>query len=134
METGKIINRISNRLQRFSPNSQNKLGIGQAQANILRLLLVETAKRSIYQVDIEKEFGLRPPTVTETLKALEKKELIQRIPDENDGRKKKIINERWSQMAGRKIRRSPAAGNHKRRTTAIYEHCRKDVKKSRIIQ
>ena len=91
MEIGKIINRISNRLQRFSPDTQNKLGIGQAQANILRFLLLETAKRSIYQVDIEKEFGLRPPTVTETLISLEKKELIRRIPDENDGRKKKII-------------------------------------------
>lgn len=91
METGKIINRISNRLQRFLPDTQNKLGIGQAQANILRFLLLETAKRSIYQVDIEKEFGLRPPTVTETLKTLEKKDLIRRIPDENDGRKKKII-------------------------------------------
>ena len=79
------------RLQRFSPDTQNKLGIGQAQANILRFLLLETAKRSIYQVDIEKEFGLRPPTVTETLKSLEKKDLIRRIPDENDGRKKKII-------------------------------------------
>ena len=91
MEIGKIINRISNRLQRFSPDTQNKLGIGQAQANILRFLLLETAKRSIYQVDIEKEFGLRPPTVTETLKSLEKTDLIRRIPDENDGRKKKII-------------------------------------------
>ena len=91
METGKIINRISNRLQRFSPTTQSKLGIGQTQASILRFLLVETAKRSIYQVDIEKEFGLRPPTVTETLKALEKKDLIKRIPDENDVRKKKII-------------------------------------------
>lgn len=91
MEIGKIINRILNRLQRFSPDTQNKLGIGQAQANILRFLLLETAKRSIYQVDIEKEFGLRPPTVTETLKSLEKKDLIRRIPDENDGRKKKII-------------------------------------------
>ena len=91
MEIGKIINRISNRLQRFSPDTQNKLGSGQAQANILRFLLLETAKRSIYQVDIEKEFGLRPPTVTETLKSLEKKDLIRRIPDENDGRKKKII-------------------------------------------
>ena len=91
METGKIINRISNRLQRFSPDTQNKLGIGQAQANILRFLLLETAKHSIYQVDIEKEFGLRTPTVTETLKTLEKKDLIRRIPDENDGRKKKII-------------------------------------------
>ena len=93
METGKIINRISNRLQRFSPDTQNKLGIGQAQANILRFLLLETAKRSIYQVDIEKEFGLRPPTVTETLKTLEKKDLIRRIPDEDDGRKKKIITQ-----------------------------------------
>ena len=91
MEIGKIINRISNRLQRFSPDTQNKLGIGQAQANILRFLLLETAKRSIYQVDIETEPGLRPPTVTETLKSLEKKDLIRRIPDENDGRKKKII-------------------------------------------
>ena len=91
METGKIINRISNRLQRFSPDTQNKLGIGASQANILRFLLVETAKRPIYQVDIEKEFGLRPPTVTETLKTLEKKDLIQRKPDESDGRKKKII-------------------------------------------
>lgn len=91
METGKIINRISNRLQRFSPDTQNKLGIGTSQANILRFLLVETGKRPIYQVDIEKEFGLRPPTVTETLKTLEKKDLIQRKPDESDGRKKKII-------------------------------------------
>ena len=91
MEIGKIINRISNRLQRFSPDTQNKLGIGQAQANILRFLLLETAKRSIYQVDIEKEFGLRPPTVTETLKSLEKKDLIRRIPDENEKKKKKII-------------------------------------------
>ena len=86
METGKIINRISNRLQRFAPDTQNRLGIGQAQAIILRFLLVEGQKRDIYQVDIEKEFGLRPPTVTETLKVLEK-----RVPDENDGRKKKII-------------------------------------------
>ena len=91
LETGKIINRISNRLQRFAPDTQNRLGIGQAQAIILRFLLVEGQKRDIYQVDIEKEFGLRPPTVTETLKVLEKKDLIKRVPDENDGRKKKII-------------------------------------------
>ena len=55
METGKIINRISNRLQRFAPDTQNKLGIGQVQAIILRFLLVEGQKRDIYQVDIEKE-------------------------------------------------------------------------------
>ena len=89
METGKIINRISNRLQRFSPTTQSKLGIGQTQASILRFLLVETAKRSIYQVDIEKEFGLRPPTVTETLKALEKKR-----PDQKNSRRKRWKKEK----------------------------------------
>ena len=96
--------------------------------------MLETAKRSIYQVDIEKEFGLRPPTVTETLKSLEKKDLIRRIPDENDGRKKKIIiTEKTLSMDDgvkcqvEKSEKVFAARNHKRRARAIYEDCRKDV-------
>lgn len=91
METGKIINRISNRLQRCSRSIQNAVGIGQAQANVLKFILVESPLRVIYQKDIEKEFGLRPPTVTEMLNVLEKKEYIKRVPDENDGRRKKIM-------------------------------------------
>lgn len=91
METGKIINRISNRLQRCSRSIQNAVGIGQAQANVLKFILVESPLRAIYQKDIEKEFGLRPPTVTEMLNVLEKKEYIKRVPDENDGRRKKIM-------------------------------------------
>ena len=39
----------------------------------------------------EKEFSLRPPTVTEMLKSLEARELILRIPDEQDGRFKRIV-------------------------------------------
>ncbi len=91
METGKIINRISNRLQRCSRSIQNAVGIGQAQANVLKFILVESPLHAIYQKDIEKEFGLRPPTVTEMLNVLEKKEYIKRVPDENDGRRKKIM-------------------------------------------
>lgn len=91
METGKIINRISNRLQRCSRSIQNAVGIGQAQANVLKFILVESPLRVIYQKDIEKEFGLRPPTVTEMLNVMEKKEYIKRVPDENDGRRKKIM-------------------------------------------
>lgn len=91
VETGKIINRISNRLQRCSRSIQNAVGIGQAQANVLKFILVESPLRAIYQKDIEKEFGLRPPTVTEMLNVLEKKEYIKRVPDENDGRRKKIM-------------------------------------------
>ena len=76
METGKVINRISNRLRRRSAALQETLGMSGAQGNILNFILVEGQKHSIYQKDIEKEFGLRPSTATEVLKALEKKELM----------------------------------------------------------
>ena len=87
METGKVINRISNRLRRRSAALQETLGMSVAQGNILNFILVE---HSIYQKDIEKEFGLRPSTATEVLKALEKKELICRVSEKQDARLKRI--------------------------------------------
>lgn len=91
METGKIINQISNRLRRRSRKVQESIGISGAQGNILDYILVESAHRSIYQKEIEQEFGLRPSTATEALKLLEAKELICRIPEEKDSRYKRII-------------------------------------------
>ena len=91
METGKMINRISNRLRRRSMAVQESVGISGSQGNILDYILVESLKRKVYQKDIEREFGLRPPTASEVLKSLEKQELICRIPDEEDGRWKRIV-------------------------------------------
>lgn len=91
METGKVINMISNRLRRRSMAVQEAIGISGSQGNILNYILVEGMKRKVFQKDIEKEFGLRPPTATEFLKALERKELICRVPDETDGRYKRIV-------------------------------------------
>ena len=91
METGKIINRISNRLRSRSQAVHTELGIGSAQGKVLNYVLVESVHHSVYQKDLEKEFGLRPSTMTEMLNALEKKELIARIADEQDGRYKKIV-------------------------------------------
>lgn len=91
METGKIINRISNRLRRRSQKAQETIGITGAKGNILDYILIESEKRSVYQKDIEKEFDLRPSTATEVLKNLEKEELIVRVPDKQDGRYKKIV-------------------------------------------
>ena len=91
METGKIINQISNRLRRRSRKVQESIGISGAQGNILDYILVESAHRSIYQKEIEQEFGLRPSTATEALKLLEAKELICRIPEEKDSRYKRIV-------------------------------------------
>ena len=90
METGKVINRISNRLRRRSAALQETLGMSGAQGNILNFILVKGQKHSMYQKDIEKEFGLRPSTATEVLKALEKKELICRVSEKQDARLKRI--------------------------------------------
>ena len=49
METGKVINRISNRLRRRSAALQETLGMSGAQGNILNFILVEGQKHSIYQ-------------------------------------------------------------------------------------
>lgn len=91
METGKMINRISNRLRRRSKKAQETIGITGAKGNILDYILVESEKHNVYQKEIEKEFGLRPSTATEVLKSLEDAGLIVRIPDETDGRFKKIV-------------------------------------------
>ena len=90
MDIGKIINHLSSRLRSRSQEVHTALGIGSAQGKILNFILVESALHPVYQKDIEKEFSLRPPTVTEMLKALEARELIVRIPDERDGRYKRI--------------------------------------------
>lgn len=86
-----MINCISNRLRNRSQEVHTQLGIGSAQGKILNYVLVESEAHSVYQKDLEREFGLRPSTVTEILNALEQKKLIQRVSDEWDGRYKKII-------------------------------------------
>ena len=90
MDTGKVINKISNRLRRRSVALQEKLGMSGAQGNILNYILVDGRKRPVYQKDIEKEFGLRPSTATEARKKLEAKGLICRISEKQDGRLKRI--------------------------------------------
>ena len=135
METGKVINRISNRLRRRSAALQETLGMSGAQGNILNFILVEGQKHSIYQKDIEKEFGLRPSTATEVLKALEKKELICRVSEKQDARLKRI---EFTSKA-EEIRHLIAAeivGKHfikryyRRRKADLYSNRRANAKKS----
>ena len=86
-----MINCITSRLRNRSQEVHRQLGIGSAQGKILNYVLVESEAHSVYQKDLEREFGLRPSTVTEMLNALEQKKLIQRVSDEWDGRYKKIV-------------------------------------------
>lgn len=71
-----------------------ELGIGSAQGKLLNYILVESTIHPVYQKDLEREFGLRPSTITEMLNALEQKELILRVSDEWDGRYKKLFLQR----------------------------------------
>ena len=91
METGKIINKIAHRLRRRSQAVQKTVGISEAQGRILDYILVEGTRRPVYPKDIEKEFDLRSSTVTGALTALETEGLIARVPDERDGRLKKLV-------------------------------------------
>lgn len=91
METGMIINKISHRLRRRSQAVQESIGISEAQGRILNYILAEGSRRNVYQKDIEEEFDLRAPTASSILRNLEKQEMISRVPDETDGRLKKLI-------------------------------------------
>ena len=91
METGKVINRISNRLRRRSAALQETLGMSGAQGNILNFILVEGQKHSIYQKDIEKYFGICRSAVTNIIPTLEKKGYICRASVANDARLKKVM-------------------------------------------
>ncbi len=91
METGMVINKISHRLRRRSQAVQESIGISEAQGRILSYILAEGSRRNVYQKDIEEEFDLRPPTASSILRNLEKQEMISRVPDETDGRLKKLI-------------------------------------------
>ena len=84
---------------------QESVGISGSQGNILDYILVEGMKRKVYQKDIEREFGLRPPTASELLKALEKRELICRVPDEEDGRWKRIVFTKKAEKIHEALRR-----------------------------
>ena len=47
--------------------------------------------KAIYQKDIEDHFNITRSTVSNVLSLMEQKELIQRLPDQQDARLKKIV-------------------------------------------
>ena len=85
-----MINKLSNCLRRRSAKIQKSVGVSGAQGAILDYILVESARGGVCQKDIEKEFGLRPSTATEALRGLEKAQLIRRVTDKQDARRKWI--------------------------------------------
>lgn len=86
---GRYIGRLYNLMRRRLWKNESGLNCSGAEMKILSHILVQ--KKPILQKDIESEFLLRPPTATEILKKLENQGLIERIPEEGDARRKRII-------------------------------------------
>ena len=85
MDTGRLINKLSNCLRRRSAETQKRIHISGTKGQILNYILIESQKRPLVQRDVEQEFGLRPSTATEMLQALQAADLIRREPDPADG-------------------------------------------------
>ena len=91
MDTGRLINKLSNCLRRRSAETQKRIHISGTKGQILNYILIESQKHPLVQRDIEQEFGLRPSTATEMLQALQAADLIRREPDPADARRKCIV-------------------------------------------
>ena len=87
MDTGRLINKLSNCLRRRSAETQKRIHISGTKGQILNYILIESQKRPLVQRDVEQEFGLRPSTATEMLQALQAADLIRREPDSADARR-----------------------------------------------
>jgi DNA-binding MarR family transcriptional regulator len=76
--------------ERYGQKYLAEYGLSFSQFAILKYLMLREGT-PIRQVDIEKFFLLSNPTVTGILNNLEKKDLIERRPNPDDGRSKLIV-------------------------------------------
>lgn len=88
MQYTKCILGLSNQIRRFFNLSTNNTG---AQTRVLYFVLDNYLDREIYQKDIQKALNISGATMSELLKKLEKKGMIERKRVEEDDRLKKIV-------------------------------------------
>ena len=85
---------LSNAIKRLRPCAQDSAeagieGFTRVQGWVIGYLY-EHREADVYQRDMEKQFSVSRPTMTEILKSMEKNGLIMRTHDESDARLKKI--------------------------------------------
>lgn len=88
MQYTKCILELSNQIRRIFNLSTNNAG---AQTRVLYFVLDNYLDREIYQKDIQKALNISGATMSELLKKLEKRGMIERKRVEEDDRLKKIV-------------------------------------------
>lgn len=93
-DIGFFIKKISNHIEREMYNQYKNYNLKDITLmNIMIINFLATVDRDeeIFQKDIEEEFYINKATASKMLSLMEEKNLIERVPLENDGRLKKIV-------------------------------------------
>ena len=85
-----LIKRIALSIDKFAGQVLAPYELSNTQYKIIKFLYRQP-DTAVRQTDIEKEFSLTNPTVTGIIQNLEKKGLVQRIPNPEDKRSKLLI-------------------------------------------
>lgn len=88
---GRRISALSNIYRRRLDQLTTQTEYSGAQSKALHFILANYREKAIVQKDIEREYGLRPPTASELLKKMEGSGLIIRKTMQEDARKKQIL-------------------------------------------
>ena len=83
---GRVIGKLSNQIYRNIAISCSSTNMSGTQGRVLHFILSNNG--DVFQKDIEKCLKLTNPTVTGIVKRLEEKEMIARVPSEQDARYK----------------------------------------------
>ena len=87
---GILIKFIHNAIERDCNSMLKEMNLTTTQLDVLMYLLMNQ-EGEVNQIDIEREFKVKNPTVTGILKRLENKGMILRTVGEKDARRKKIM-------------------------------------------
>lgn len=93
-DIGFFVKKISNHIEREMYNQYKNYSLKDITLmNIMIINFLATVDRDkeIFQKDIEEEFYINKATASKMLSLMEEKNLIERVPLENDGRLKKIV-------------------------------------------
>ena len=91
LKIGKILKIVSNYMEKDMNNCLSDYNITRSQMGVLVYIqLTESKGIEANQVDIEKEFNLKNPTVTGLINRLEEKGYIKRVRSDKDKRYNKL--------------------------------------------
>lgn len=122
-----LINKLANVQRRYFDSHRYTGDYSGAQGKILDYLFHHEDEK-VFQKDLEKEFGMRPPTATSLLKSMVDAGLVVRIPESEDARYKRLIPTEKAALLRSEISASTAALEKKIRhgisekDLAVWEH------------